>query len=144
MERQEHYTRDGCNALTREAPRPLADEFDPVILAGLTANATNWEFDLDPYPAAWLQTYESGDDYQLHTDSAPGQMRKLTAVAMLSDESEYKGGDLIIKVMPHDFPAPKSRGTVVVFPSWVLHYVAPVTRGYRQTINLGFWGPQFR
>lgn len=144
MEQQDHYNHEGCDALTREAPMPLADVFDPVILAAVTANASQWQFDLDPYPAAWMQSYESGGSYQLHVDQAPGQMRKLTAVAMLSDPADYVGGDLIIRILPHDIPAPKSRGTVVVFPSWVLHYVTPISRGFRQTINLGFWGPPFR
>lgn len=144
MMEQEPYEFKHCGATTREAPRPMDYCFSPLIHAGHVANEQFFGFDLDEDYAAWMQTYERGDDYQKHTDAAPGQMRKLTAVLMLSDEEAYSGGDLRIEIVPRNIGVNRTRGTVVVFPSWVQHYVTPVKAGVRQTINLGFWGPNFK
>lgn len=141
---EEPYRFGGCEAITRECPRPLDDILEPLERCARTLNELFWGFDLDAEPAAWMQTYEKGMQYALHTDAAPGQMRKLTAVAFLTDPSAYSGGTLRLRVEPRSYSTPKARGSVVVFPSWVPHFVEPIREGQRQTINLGFWGPNFR
>lgn len=136
------YSFRGCNAITRQCERPLDDVLEPVIQSAKIINDLYWNYDLWDEPAAWMQTYTTGCSYALHADAQPGQMRKLTAVAMLS--SHYEGGGLWVRIEPKDHLISKIRGTVVVFPSWLPHFVDPVVQGKRQTINLGFWGPNFR
>lgn len=143
---REAYQSPGCNALTRE-------ERNPRLSPGLAtmdhfiqeANREFWNFDLTlDSTTAWMQEYDPNDDYQLHTDGVPGAMRKLTGVLLLSDPQAYEGGELTIRIAPKSYPTPKTRGTLVVFPAWVLHYVTPVTYGQRHTINMGYFGPNFR
>jgi hypothetical protein len=146
----ETYSFHGCDAITREQARPLSDVFDPILDFGLYANDGFFRFELRNFDltlyntAAWLQTYEVGDSYLMHKDSEIGQSRKLTVVALLTDSSEYEEGDLQLIIPPEVYNIPRNRGTMVAFPSWVLHQVTPVEQGIRQTINLGFWGPPFK
>ena len=141
----ESYNYDHCSALTREAPRPLDGLLDSSVMAAETVNDSYWGFELDVDPAAWFQTYSAGRSYPLHADFAPGQSRKMTAVVMLSDEEAYAGGELRVRInSERGIAVPKTRGTIVVFPAWVPHLVTEVTWGVRQTINIGFWGPDFR
>lgn len=135
----------GCNAHTRECVRPLSDCLKPILDLLLFANEYFFKFDINAdEPAAWLQSYGIDQDYHDHTDGSPGQSRKLTAVAMLSDENSYEGGHLYFDIGQKKVKAPREQGTIVVFPAWVTHRVTVVDHGYRQTINLGVWGPPFR
>jgi len=133
-----------CKADTRECPRPLNSVMDPIAEFVLHANDTYWEYDLNDDPAAWMQTYREDDSYAKHMDASIGQTRKLTAIAMLTDENKYWGGELVMHIPPQTFIVPKEKGTIVVFPHWMMHEVLEVQLGIRQTINLGFWGPAFR
>ena len=138
----ESYTVRDCGAITRECePIPA---LEPIEDAARTLNRIYWEYDLDPGQQSWLQTYEKGMNYQRHMDGSPGQMRKLTAVAFVSPETDYDGGDLRLYYHPMSFDIPRTRGTVVVFQPWIEHEVLPVTGGIRQSINMGFWGPPFK
>lgn len=141
--RLEPYNFSTCGAITRE--------FDPghfslaqIENVALGMNNLYWNYDLDERPVSWMQTYETGTDYKIHTDTAPGQTRKLTAIALLSDPTEYDGGKLVIHAEPFSFAVPRTRGTIVVFQPWLLHEVTNVSDGIRQTINMGFWGPPFK
>jgi len=137
------YEYHGCNAITREVSRPLADCYKPLLEIGEQANTEYWSFDITD-TAAWIQTYIKGCDYLLHVDGEIGQQRKLTAVALISKEDSYAGGALELVVHPNVHEVPRTRGTVCVFPSWIYHRVTTVERGSRCSVNLGFWGPQFK
>jgi 2OG-Fe(II) oxygenase superfamily len=141
---EEPYKFPSCLAITRECPLPLHPIFDPIIQFTLEMNNVWWGFDLTHTAAAWFQTYEVGDKYNMHMDGAPGQTRKLSTIVLLSDESEYEGGVLKLTPFPEQHEVPKTKGTMCTFPSWILHEVYPIERGLRQTINLGFWGPSFK
>lgn len=140
----DYYAFSGCGARTKEAPMPLSDPLDDVASFVKEANKEHWGFDLTDEHAAWLQTYLEGDSYRMHVDACPGQSRKMTAVMLLSKSDAYLGGELTLFPFGQEATIPKTRGTVVVFPSWVFHLVKPVTEGLRQSINFGFWGPPFR
>lgn len=136
------YVVDGCRAATRECVDDPS--LEPVKSFATMLNETFWRYSLGQEQRTWLQTYGVRGKYQRHADASPGQTRKLTAVALLSDPDLYEGGDLEMFVIPKAFKVPREQGTVVVFQSWVEHEVSPITRGERQTINMGFWGPHFR
>lgn len=133
-----------CNATTRELPLPLTQPFQPVENLVRALNELYWGFDLWDDAAAWHQSYELGNDYQLHMDGAAGHVRKLTAVVMLSNPQTYAGGELELTVPPAVHELPKTRGTVVVFQHWLLHRVYPLSYGSRQSLNVGFFGPEFK
>lgn len=136
------YQARGCGAATREFV--AAPCLDPIEQIARIINGFYFKFDLDPGQHSWLQTYEAGGNYKRHMDGSPGQTRKLTAVAILSDPLEYEGGLLTLYAEPRDFVAPKTQGTVIVFQPWLEHDVSQISSGVRQTINMGFWGPAFR
>ena len=88
--------------------------------------------------------YEGHYDY--HLDIGPGceSSRKLSMTIQLSDESEYEGGSLEFKAGCETKFASKKKGTVVVFPSYLLHRVNPVTSGKRCSLVIWVEGPPFR
>ena len=68
--------------------------------------------------------------------------RKISGIMMLSDPSEYKGGDLLIDTHATDSKekwrkVELEKGDVVFFDSGFTHCVEPVTEGKRQVIV--FW-----
>lgn len=137
--REEPYEFDHCNAITREL-HPIPRSVMPVENLGFVLNELYWQFTLRGETAGWVQTYEKGGSYQLHMDGAPGQDRQMTAVVLLTDPSQYGGGDLEFHLPPHKVKAPRTRGTILLFPHWMLHAVTPIEWGTRQTLNLGFFG----
>lgn len=138
----EAYTVPKCGAITREIGH--IPELDEIRDFALLLNDVYWGYDLDARTNTWLQTYYERGRYQLHMDAVPGQMRKLTAVTFLTDPDMYGGGDLEIFFHPMSQKIPRTRGTVVVFQPWILHEVHPITTGVRQSLNMGFWGPNFK
>lgn len=136
------YQSGTCGAKTRQiASHPT---LDPIEQAARSLNFVYWNYSLFAGQYSWLQTYEAGGDYHKHEDGHPGQTRKLTAVAMLSDPSTHVGGELRLITSTGDFWVPKTRGTIAVFQPWLTHEVLTVDSGVRQTINMGFWGPPFQ
>lgn len=95
-----------------------------------------------------LYTENSQDHYTWHTDMsmmdnhAP---RKLSMSLLLSDPSEFEGGELQIKPDSDvSRTLEQKRGRAWFFPSWVLHRVTPVTKGVRRSLVLWVAGPPFR
>lgn len=62
-------------------------------------------------------------------------MRKLSWTLQLSDPASYRGGDLVLHAgKTEPFSAPRTQGTITVFPSWLLHEVTPVSQGVRRSL----------
>ena len=83
--------------------------------------------------------------YGWHTDVGPNNSRrKLSVVVQLSDPSEYEGGELQIQTgNTTPITVEKEKGTVIIFPSYLMHQVAPVTKGIRRSLVLWIDGPPF-
>jgi PKHD-type hydroxylase len=69
---------------------------------------------------------------------------KISLSIQLSDPSEYEGGDLEFTWGRSSKFAPKEKGAMVLFPSYSLHKVHPVTKGKRRALVLWAHGPAFR
>jgi PKHD-type hydroxylase len=81
--------------------------------------------------------------YDWHIDMGPDKAkRKLSLVCQLSDPSEYEGGELQINAGNIMIPE-KDKGTIIIFPSYLLHRVTPVTKGTRRSLVLWIEGPAF-
>ena len=95
-----------------------------------------------------LQLGEYGPDnfYDWHLDFGAGRfsIRKLSFIVQLSDSSAYRGGAVEILAMNKPFAFPRTRGTLIVFPAYVLHRVAPVTEGTRHSLVGWLGGPPLR
>ena len=95
-------------------------------------------------------TYKKQDFYDYHRDCDIVQplYRKLSVTVQLSGPETYKGGDLFIRHfwgktnLPIDEQL-RSRGTIIVFPSLLLHSVRRVIRGTRYSLVQWYSGPDF-
>lgn len=119
-------------------------------MAHITRQLNGQFFDYDLYGFVedfQYTVYEAGGDhYTWHMDRGSNSIvpRKLSLVVMLSDPSEYEGGDLEIFTKPNPVALDKTLGIVHAFPSYVMHRVTPVTRGIRRTLVIWVTGPKFR
>lgn len=89
--------------------------------------------------------YGIGGHFEWHTDLGVRgtSNRKLSLTVQLSDPAAYDGGEL-------EFINMQSRsdhrevGTAVIFPSYLAHRVAPLTRGLRRSLVAWAYGPSLR
>ena len=114
------------------------------------ANREAFGFDLTEFAeSAQVARYgaERQGHFDWHSDIGAGTLarkRKLTVVVQLSDPGEYDGGTLELRPDSNVAQAPRDRGTAIIFPSFVLHRVTPVTGGTRWSLTLWSHGPAFR
>ena len=118
-------------------------------IAGLIkgCNDVRYGFDL------WAMTeglqiadYEVGSFFAWHKDHGNGahSIRKLSITVQLSDPADYDGGDMEFMAGPEVRVAPKTLGTAIIFPSFVMHRVTAVTRGIRRSLVSWISGPPYR
>lgn len=111
-------------------------------------NAQGWKYDLTGFSEAFQYTVyrgEEGGHYGWHVDHGPlPTQRKLSISVQLSDSADYDGCDLEFLAGNNIQSAPRDRGAVIAFPSYVLHRVTPVTRGVRKALVVWVTGPNFR
>lgn len=111
-------------------------------------NNEYFQFDLTHLTALQFTVYDgkNNSNYQKHMDlgrSFPN--RKLSFSIQLSNDNEYTGGDLrfhYIKTQPEI--APRTRGKIIFFPTWMVHDVTPVTQGIRYSLVGWVNGPNFK
>lgn len=82
--------------------------------------------------------------YNWHVDSGPGDpsYRKISISAQLSDANDYRGCELLINNHAHEIVGSKERGSVHLFPSYMLHKVSPITSGLRYALVIWIHGPK--
>jgi PKHD-type hydroxylase len=81
---------------------------------------------------------------QLHLDIIHNEpLRKLTAVVQLTNDSEYEGGELEIMISNTKHKMSKIRGSIIVFPSFLLHQVTQITKGTRNSLVAFAYGLPF-
>ena len=111
-------------------------------IASITSvvNYDHFMLDIDGIEAFQYTKYGPDQHYTWHYDMELGWqkwIRKLSLVVMLSDPSEYDGGEfeIITNGNLDDVKSFKpSKGDIVYFASWMPHRVAPVTSGIRRTL----------
>ena len=86
-----------------------------------------------------------GDKYGKHVDrSFDFIVRKLSVSIQLTDPKEYNGGELYLYDSDKGTLMDKKQGTLIIFPSYVLHEVMPVTKGERNSLVTWVTGNQFK
>jgi PKHD-type hydroxylase len=115
----------------------------------LRINAQFYRYDLFGLVESFQYTvYEGaeGGHYGWHVDVGEKnyEPRKISLSLQLSDPSGYEGGDLILSAGEGEVRAERARGTLIAFPSYVLHRVVPVTSGTRKSLVIWVSGPEFR
>lgn len=115
--------------------------------AVITLNNQFFNFDLFGFSES-LQFSEykaPGDHFEAHVDKIyNGPIRKLSTVLQLSDPNTYKGCDL--EILTYNKPEVPSRkqGSLIVFPSYILHKVTPITEGTRYSLISWVSGKPFK
>jgi PKHD-type hydroxylase len=73
-------------------------------------------------------------------------VRKLSISIQLTEPKEYEGGELKLYDGEDDEAnvMDKAQGTLIMFPSYVLHEVMPVTKGERNSLVTWVTGKQFK
>ena len=75
-----------------------------------------------------------GRHYDWHPDIGPNMSkRKISIVVQLSDEKDYEGGELLINTGQMLVPS-KKQGSVILFPSFLMHKVEPLLSGNRYSL----------
>jgi PKHD-type hydroxylase len=131
---------------------PVNDEwnwvYDRVSNQIMEANKALWQFNLHTIIDNIQYTeYEgNGGHYDWHLDIGPRSInhRKVSVVIQLSDPDDYVGGNLELHPGSNSFAVPRGKGTVVVFPSFLLHRVTPLTSGLRRSLVLWAGGEPYK
>lgn len=137
--------------------KKIYDIINPYI-QNANKNA-GWNFEISWNEDCQYTVYNKSQFYGYHIDSNVepytnnlnknynGKIRKLSMTLQLTDPSEYNGGDFYVKyfdsgkVKEHKIKDAKEKGTLIVFPSSLLHRVTPITKGTRKSLvcwTLGF------
>jgi len=133
--------------------------FERINLVAQQINELFYGFDLYGYDTMQYTEYESdeGGKYDFHMDiikgpNVPPDMqrigtRKLSLVMLLSEPGvDFEGGEFQInngqEMSAENLPTKKGR--IVAFPSWMIHRVAPTTKGKRKSLVIWLIGPKFK
>ena len=99
-------------------------------------------------PAQFTE-YPKGGFYDWHMDLNPfGEIgehpiRKISMTCLLSDPSEFKGGDLAFEDHGNN-KIKLQQGQAVFFASFMRHRVEPVKKGIRRSLVMWFGGTPFK
>ena len=113
----------------------------------LNLNERFFKFDLFGLNEGFQFTnYEApSGKYGKHVDRAINtSVRKLSISIQLTNPEEYEGGELKLYDGEEPIVMDKTQGTLIIFPSYVLHEVMPVTKGERNSLVTWVTGKQFK
>jgi len=125
----------------------LYNKFQDMITE---ANDELWNFNIyDIVEEIQYTEYHASDKghYDWHQDIGPGDasLRKISLTVQLTDSDLYEGGDLEIwqggEVRDK---TPRGSGIVIIFPSYMMHRVTPVTKGVRRSLVLWVGGEHYK
>ena len=117
---------------------------------------SGWNLQVDAAESFQIGQYPTGGHYNWHVDglgidpiNAPenetmhGKTRKISMVVWLNED--FKGGDFQFHKshLKSNVIKPK-QGSIIMFPSWVMHRVTPVTQGTRYSMVSWFVGKPIR
>lgn len=102
-----------------------------------------WNFHMGRPEPVQLASYDINGFYGWHSDWDPllktPTIRKLSAILLLSNPDEFEGGQFEFEKNER---IEMKRGTLIVFPSFALHQVTPVTKGIRYSATCWVVGPK--
>lgn len=126
-------------------PKEHEEVFQLAEMLVYEANKNYYGFNIEGIAEIQYGVYTEGSHYDWHVDiDWDGDStfdRKITIIIMLSDPSDYEGGEVHFEG-DHTISSP-DRGTIVSFPSYTPHKVDKVTKGVRKTMVIWAEGPRF-
>ena len=158
----EYFSRKGVE-LSRNLLRHQVPHFDKLYNKIIKVNDDIFKLDVTAVFDFVVMKYKEGDTLDWHYDggfkydiSDPEvritndmMCRKMNVLVMLTDESEYEGGEfLFIDPTSHPSKAIHSikmtAGEALIFPSFCMHRVNAVKKGRRMTLVSDLYGPMWR
>jgi len=133
----------------------MADVFQNLLDLTSSINDAYFRFDLTGFKHIQWTEYGDGDGdhYSWHCDKFPEPIydnvdtfmhRKLSFSLVFSEPDEYEGGDFEVMNSGVKQKCEQKRGSLLIFPSWTVHRVLPVTSGKRKSLVWWAVGPRFR
>ena len=128
---------------------PKSEEFrglyERIAQEIMIHNNQHFKFDLDCIREQIQYTEYHAEDkgqYDWHMDLGAGwgSLRKLSVTINLSDPKDFEGGEFYFEFLnsPNnnivECKEIKQKGTIIIFPSFVKHKVAPITKGERNSL----------
>lgn len=127
-----------------EENRWLYDKISNIVSI---VNTLHFDYDISGIThGIQLIEYSSDEDvkghYEWHVDAGPGEPahRKISLTAQLSNPQDYDECNLIINNHAHEVIASKERGSIHLFPSYMLHKVTPISKGTRYALVIWIHG----
>tara|TARA_R100001015_G_C4631582_1_gene194198 strand:+ start:2611 stop:3231 length:621 start_codon:yes stop_codon:yes gene_type:complete len=112
----------------------------------------NWNFDINYFEDLQFTKYKKNQHYDWHLDNLTstydtphnpnihGTYRKLSFSINLSDPKDFKGGEFYFEFLNSPINNVvecleiKEKGSIIIFPSFVKHKVAAITKGERNSL----------
>jgi len=122
--------------------------FDRLLSAIQNLNERDFGLDLWGFDHVQYTVYNSNDHYNTHSDLIFGDVktltRKLSCSLILSNNSEYTGGEFDLFENSEPTVVEQKKGRLIVFPSYQLHRVRPVLSGVRKSLVVWVVGPPWK
>lgn len=131
--------------------------YDKMLDLAIEANENLWGFDLiSALEGIQYTEYYASENghYDWHQDIGFGEhpsKRKVSITIQLTESEDYTGGDLEICYgsngagqLDNVRQCPRGAGVGVLFPSYMMHRVSPVTQGVRRSLVLWVGGSHYR
>ncbi|MGF1454491.1 MAG: 2OG-Fe(II) oxygenase [Alphaproteobacteria bacterium] len=122
--------------------------YDRIWTAIDRLNAEFFHFDITGFQTSVQLTRYAATNrghYTWHMDNGDkNATRKLSFTVQVSDPDAYRGGDLELFYKARSEVASRDRGSITVFPSFVMHRVSPVKKGTRYSLVAWIEGPRWR
>jgi predicted 2-oxoglutarate/Fe(II)-dependent dioxygenase YbiX len=113
---------------------------------GIGVNASYFNFDIKKSNQSEFLRYDKNGHYKAHLDTFMNpnadECRKLTVLLFLNDD--FEGGKLYLQFGNEKTYPPQEAGTVIVFPSFLLHGVEPIIKGKRTSMVTWLVGSWFK
>jgi len=145
-----------------DTPNPIALLLEKIAgtIMEVNLDTGSYGFDLTGIvEAPNMMMYQSPDihpegkpgKYDWHLDIGEGHpisLRKISYSILLNPD-EYEGGELEFRIGKHHMPHPeqtgsKAVGSMIVFPSYLLHRILPITKGVRYSMVGWIHGNSFK
>ena len=139
----DHIRRTRVSAIVQTAE--IAWFYERLVAVCRSLNR-DYQFDLRGFseaPQYMVYHHSENAHFDWHMDQGSQPPRKLSLTLQLTDPSGYEGGELQLNG-GNVVSAPKDRGAVIAFPSYIVHRVTPVTAGTRKSIVAWITGPDFK
>lgn len=116
----------------------------------LTFNQKLWNYSLYSALTESLELIvykKENDSYAWHSDFrvSPQGHRKLSALLLLTNQTEYQGGELrFLENTGESIVDNIQQGTLIVYPSFLMHSITPLQEGKLEYLHLNWYGPPFK